>query len=442
MLAALLLLTVGRGVARADWQVHRGDSGALLERAEQALRERPDDDEVARRLVRIAGPRGQAALAERFRARAAGATGYAPLAAYARLLLAQGDPAAAAAFAGGASRIAQSVPALAGRARALAAAGATDEALAGYDEALRLEQRPAARRRLVEAELAIVAARSTDSPATEDLERTVTLRRELATVDPDRDGSAARLADALEQAGRPAEAAAVLEARLAAGTRGGEARRSLSGRRACVSPTDRRPTRRGAARRARRAAGTAAGRGTPSADARSGPARSRRRAAWGRWRSSRGRSSSLGDRAGAAEWDALGQARDEMGDLEGALAATRAAAAHAPRDPETARRLVALLDRLGRDDEATGACEELARRIPSNPRFAVELVDRQMRHGHRDEAGAALDRAITRFARDRGALLELATVAARWGDEGRALGAWQRLAPARPGERGRDRRSR
>src|SRR4029077_6198651 len=81
----------------------------------------------------------------------------------------------------------------------------------------------------------------------------------------------------------------------------------------------------------------------------------------------------------------------------------------------------------GREDEATSACEELARRIPSNSRFAVELVDRQMRHGHRDAAGAALDRGITRFARDRGALLELATVAARWGDEGRALAAWQRL---------------
>ena len=74
-------------------------SRALVERAEQALRERPDDDALARRLVRLAGRRGAAELRARFGARAAGATSYAPLAAYAQILLALGDaPAAAAAF--------------------------------------------------------------------------------------------------------------------------------------------------------------------------------------------------------------------------------------------------------------------------------------------------------------------------------------------------------
>ena len=56
--------------ARADWQVHRTDSSALLERAERALLERPDDDDVARRLVKLAGRDGRARLRERFRARA------------------------------------------------------------------------------------------------------------------------------------------------------------------------------------------------------------------------------------------------------------------------------------------------------------------------------------------------------------------------------------
>ena len=70
---------------------------------------------------------------------------------------------------------------------------------------------------------------------------------------------------------------------------------------------------------------------------------------------------------------------------------------------------------------------ELARRLPSDARIAVDLVDRQMRTGHRTEAVATLDRAITRLARDRRALSELAATAARWGDDERALNAWQRL---------------
>ena len=50
-----------------------------------------------------------------------------------------------------------------------------------------------------------------------------------------------------------------------------------------------------------------------------------------------------------------------------------------------------------------------------------------MRRGQRPEALAGLDRALVRFGRDRGALLELAALAARWSDEGRALAIWQRL---------------
>ena len=89
-------------------------------RAEQALEERPDDEALARRLVQLAGHRGAAAVRDRLRVRAAGATSYAPCAAYAQLLLALGDaPAAATAF-GEALRLSPEAPAaLAGRARAL-----------------------------------------------------------------------------------------------------------------------------------------------------------------------------------------------------------------------------------------------------------------------------------------------------------------------------------
>ena len=425
ILAALALLIAG-APARADWKVHRGDSRALLERAEQALRERPDDDELARRLVRIAGVKGRAALLGRFSARATGATTYAPIAAYARLLLAVGDARGAAVAFSDALRLSpRSVPALSGRAGALAAAGTTDGALEAYDEALRLEQRPAARRRLIDAELALVSVRSLDGAPAVEVERTIALRREQARLDPDRDAGAARLADALEQAGRPAEAAAVLEARLP----GGHAadRLELALRAARLRLADGEPE--DAARAAALASELA--RQLPTADS------DRRREVWSVALAAARRLGTmaelaqelgrLGNRGGTAEWDALGEARDELGDLEGALAATRTAAAHARHDPEIARRLVALLDRLGRDEEATRACEELAQRNPSHYRLALELAERQMHRGRREEAGATLDRAVARFRRDRAALLELATVASRWGDEQRALDAWQKL---------------
>jgi HEAT repeat protein/Flp pilus assembly protein TadD len=431
VLATLLsLVAIVPGTAAADWQVHRDDTRALLERAERALREQPDDDAVARRVVQLAGRAGRAALVARFRARAQQAdAGYTPVAAYARLLLATGDGAAAAAAFGDALRLdPKSIPALVGRARAQAAAGAATDAIASYDEALRLEQRPAARRRLIEAELTLlVGARiqAPDAPARPDLERIIALERELAGLDPDRDAGAARLADVLEQAGRPAEAAAVLEARLPAGRAAEKLPLALRAARLRLADGD-------PADAARAAAALAdLPRQLPVHDL------ERRREVWSvALAAARRRGTlaelarelgALGDRAGAAEWDALGAARDEMGDLEGAASATRAAAARAPRDPDIARRLVALLDRLGRDEEATRACEELARRSPSDPRFAAELVDRQMRRGHRDEAAAALDRAIARFGHDRNALLELATVASRWGADERALAIWQRL---------------
>ena len=69
-LVAALLVPIAATSARADWEVHRTDSTALIERAERALLERPDDDDVARRLVKLAGRDGRARLRERFRARA------------------------------------------------------------------------------------------------------------------------------------------------------------------------------------------------------------------------------------------------------------------------------------------------------------------------------------------------------------------------------------
>ena len=153
LVTALLVLAAAAPPARADWQVRRTDSTALLERAERALLERPDDDVVARRLVKLAGRDGRARLRERFRVRAdrAAASGghaaYATLAAYAHLLHALGDPKAACAAYDQVLRVApQSVPTIVGRARALTDAGDDAAAVAAYDEALELEHRAPARR--------------------------------------------------------------------------------------------------------------------------------------------------------------------------------------------------------------------------------------------------------------------------------------------------------
>jgi tetratricopeptide (TPR) repeat protein len=427
ILAALgLMAATAAQTARADWQVHRDGTQALVERAEQALRENPDDERLARRLVQVAGRRGAAALRARFEARARKATTSGPVAAYAELLLALGDAEAAAAAFGDALRLAPEAPALlAGRARALATASSS-EAPAAFDEAIAHETRPAPRRRLIEEALGLSLGTAGTTGA--DLARAVTLRRELVRLAPGDDRAAERLAEALAQAGKPAEAAAVLERLLSSGHP--LAKLPLEVRAARLRLADHDPA--DAAR----------------ADARlrrlldqipPGAAESRR-SVWTCLRDLARARGTLGELAGElakapglVEWDLLGQIRDELGDLEGARTATEKARALAPRDAGLGRRLLEILDRLGRDDEALAAAAELAREAPSDVGFAVGLGDRQLRRGDRAGAGATFDRALARFSREPSALESLAEAAGRWGDEKRALAAWTRLARIDPG---------
>ncbi len=421
------MLLAWLGPARAEWKVHRQGPEALLERAERALRERPDDDAIARRLVQLATPAQRQAIRERFKARAEVAASYAPTAAYARLLLALGDAAAAVTAFSDATRLSpKSVAALIGRARALAAVGSIPESLASYDEALRLEKQPQPRRRIIEAELGLLAARAAKSaPESRDLDRQIALRRELVGLDPDADGAASRLADALERADRLVEAADVLDARLPEGRLAGKLDLALRAARLRVqggSETD-------ATRAAARLDDLL--RQLPRADD------ERRRELWslalviarkrGTVADVAHKLGALGDRASVVELEVLGQTRDELGDLDGALAALRTADGRPSHDPETARRIISLLDRLGRDDEATRTCGALARRNPDDVRLVIDLIDRLMRRGRRDDAGATLEEALPRFARDAAALTDLAFAAARWGDQGHALATWQRL---------------
>jgi tetratricopeptide (TPR) repeat protein len=134
---------------------------------------------------------------------------------------------------------------------------------------------------------------------------------------------------------------------------------------------------------------------------------------------------------GPVEWDVLAQVRDELGDLEGALEAARRAAGGRPA-PELGRRIVALLDRLGRDDEAVAVYEDLARRAPDDPSWALELVERELRRGRRKPAEAHFDRAAARFAGSPSAMVRLAELASRWGEDERARAAWERVRRLAP----------
>ena len=434
LVTALLVPVAAASPVRADWEVHRTDSTALIERAERALLERPDDDELARRLVKLAGKDGRTRLREKFRARAerasaeGGRAAYGPLSAYAHLLQALGDAKAASAAFDQVLRVApQSVPALTGRARALADAGDSAAALAAYDEALKLEHRAPARRRLIDAALAILA-RSGDALDKAAQENTVALLREQARAEPDSDEIAGRLADALERAGQPIAAAEVLEARLRPGHTATKLEMALRAARLRLASRD--------AKDAARAANalTALLRELPPGDA------ERRRAVWTvafAVARSRGTLPELArdlERApGPVEWDVLGRVRDALGDIEGALAATRAALAAAPRDVEIGRRLIALHDQLGNENDGTAVLEELVRRLPDDSQLVVDLIERQTRHGHRAEAAAAFDKAIVHFGGNRSALQQLATLASRSGEDRRALKTWQRLHKLDPG---------
>jgi len=431
LILAAVLLGAAAGPARADWQVHRDGKGALVQRAEEALRDDPDDDRLARRLVQLVGRGGAGALRERFRTRAEGASGYAPREAYAQLLLASDEAqAAVAAFERALGASPNAPGALAGRARALAAAGSA-EASAAFDAAIARARRPADKRRLVEEALASIHPGSPEAAGVDArraaLERTVALRRELARLGADSDADAERLADALAEAGRPAEAAAVLERRLAPDRP--EAKLALALRAARLRLADHDP-----------ADATRAADGLRRLlDALPREASGSRRAVWTcAWQIARGRGtlSALADELarapGPVEWDLLGQVRDELGDLDGALAATEKGRAAAPRDAELGRRWLGLLERLGRDDDALAAAAELAQKFPADIGFAVGLGDRLFRR--RDRAGVAttFDRALARFAREPTALETLAEAATRWGEDQRARAAWTRLVRIDP----------
>jgi tetratricopeptide (TPR) repeat protein len=419
-LPCAVLWALGSPAAAADWQVRRASPAPLLDAAVVALWQHPDDGALARRVVQLAGRRGAAALRQRLRAHAEAAADYAGYEAYARVLTALGDaPAAAVAYEQALQRRPESPAALEGHARALAAAGDAS-ASAAYDQALAHEQRPPARRNLLEGAIALLPA----EPRGADLERAIALRREIDRLAPDDAGAALALSELLEQAGRPEEAAAVLEAK---GRSAANLALAVRAARLRGGSPDAASAARGAAALAELL------HQVPASD------RRRRREIWSAARDvarARGTLSQLSDalakNPGPVEWNLLGEVREELGDLDGALEATRRAQALEPRDAALGRRLVALLDRAGRPKEARQVAEELARALPGDPALAAEAADGQWQAGDHAQAGATLDRALSRFARQPTALEQLAELAGRWRDDRRAIRAWTQLTRLDP----------
>lgn len=121
---------------------------------------------------------------------------------------------------------------------------------------------------------------------------------------------------------------------------------------------------------------------------------------------------------------ALAEARAEVGDPAGAVAAERQAFAQSGGSFAAARRLIGRLDALGRSKEADAVWQELVRREPWNVEVLRGFLIRQRQHGRPADAERGFDGALRRFARDPAALGQLADLATTWGDENRALAAW------------------
>ncbi len=135
---------------------------------------------------------------------------------------------------------------------------------------------------------------------------------------------------------------------------------------------------------------------------------------------------------GHFEWDTLGKLYEETGAQDKAILALKRAAAKAPWELETQRRLIQLLENSGRDEEALAQFEAVVRVAPGEARFQIDLVDRYWRRGQDKKALEALKRLESRFPGDPGILSAIADLYQRYGKEELAIAAYERLAKIEP----------
>jgi tetratricopeptide (TPR) repeat protein len=399
--------------AAADWQVKRDSSRALREQALRALLASPEDSALAVRVLRGHGPQESARLLERV-GRSAQAPGapYPAVLAHAQLLLAAGRSGdAQAEFARAGSLAPQAVAPLVGRARALERQGHLAPALVDY-QAAATRERSSARRRVILQAAAELAARLGSAPAEIEARRLLLLER------PDDATRVLALAQALGRGGRAAEGASAVEQRLgrgalAPGRRLQLAREAASLREAAGD--------REAAERLLRAA----------LESRSLSAAERldlyRQVVRLALRRGRGVDLEpwLARQAGARQ--ALAELREELGDYDGATRAWRELHRGDPGNGLFLRKLVALLDRQGRDDEVARIYEASVAREGMDTDTILEMIERKYRRGQREDAQKRFDQALRRLRRSPRALVRLADLASRWNEGERVLACWDAL---------------
>jgi cellulose synthase operon protein C len=135
---------------------------------------------------------------------------------------------------------------------------------------------------------------------------------------------------------------------------------------------------------------------------------------------------------GAFEHDILGRLYDETGDEEKALASYRASLRAAPYNLDTRARLIAVLDRSGRNREALDEHRRLAAAAPGEPRYTIELAKRLYQAGLIKEAIQTLDRCGQRFAGEASVHSVLADLYSRWGERAKAMKSSQVLVRVEP----------
>ncbi len=125
---------------------------------------------------------------------------------------------------------------------------------------------------------------------------------------------------------------------------------------------------------------------------------------------------------------------DELGRTEDAAGAYRSALRRDPAAIDARKRLVALLERAGRDGEALEERERLARAAPGDARPTLEIVERLIQLGRSKDAVARTQKLVRTFGHDAGALTAATQIYLRAGQVEEAGRVAERLVKLEPHE--------
>jgi len=135
---------------------------------------------------------------------------------------------------------------------------------------------------------------------------------------------------------------------------------------------------------------------------------------------------------GFVEWDLLARLYDEVGEPARAQECFRKALAADPHALEARRRLIALYEREGRDDDAIAELRRLVQAAPGEPRFRLELAERLRKTPGGEKEAEALCARIGAETREPSVHASLAELYTRWGLSGPALAEREKLVKLEP----------